>query len=243
MDNFKGFLSQYYETQLDNPLITGDIPKWLLGSFVSNGPAQFEVGKTSFKHWLDGFAMLKKFNFKSGKISFQNLFLHSQQYIKSMALGELNSNEFSTYANSSLLGRIHYSIKNLFHKDIYDNCNVHTAYIAPHFIAMTESSHIIEFKLSDLSTVGSFQFTDNIKAQLGCAHPHVDQITGEIINIAIEIGPVNKYHIYKIPPNNSKREIIQTYHSEKLFYMHSFSLTSNYVILFKSPLGAVYNSL
>src|SRR3990167_718731 len=232
----KAYLTQPSETSLDNLVVIGDVPKWLSGSFVSNGPAQFEVNTTHFNLWCDVFAMLKKFNFESGKVSFQNRFLRSQQYAISNTSGRLNSNEFATYANTSLLGRLRRSIKGLMDGNIYDNCNINTTCIADHFIAMTETSDIIEFKLNDLSTIGPFQFADNVQGQLASAHPHLDIATGEIINIAIEVGRIIKYHIYKIVPHSIKREIIQTYISKKLFYMHSFSITSNYVILFKSPL-------
>lgn len=236
LSHFKGYQTQYNELMLDNLSISGKIPEWLSGSFISNGPAQFEVGETHFNHWFDGFAMLKKFIFKSGKVSFQNRFLHSQQYVKSNATGQLNKNEFATFANKTIIGRVGHSIKNLIKGNNYDNSNINTTRIGERFIAMTESNNAIEFKLHDLSTVSSFQFTDNIKSQINTAHPHLDVTTGEIINIGIEIGKVNKYHIYKIPPNSIKREIIKTYISDKLFYMHSFSITKNYVILFKSPL-------
>lgn len=236
LNRLKGYQTQYNELMLDNLSISGEIPKCLSGSFISNGPAQFEIKETYFKHWFDGFAMLKKFTFKSGRISFQNRFLHSQQYIKSNATGQLHENEFATFANKTLIGRLGHCIKDLINGNTYDNSNINTTKIGEHFIAMTESNNVIEFKLHDLSTVGSFQFTDNIKSQITTAHPQLDIITGEIINIGIEIGKNNKYHIYRIPPNSTKREIIKTYISDTLFYMHSFSITKNYVILFKSPL-------
>lgn len=48
----KAYTSQSDEITLDNLRIDGDIPTWLSGSFVSNGPGQFEVGGTHFNHWF-----------------------------------------------------------------------------------------------------------------------------------------------------------------------------------------------
>ncbi len=234
--DFKGYQTQYTELALDNLPIQGKIPEWLSGSFVSNGPAQFEIGKTSLNHWFDGFAMLKKFTFKAGKVSFQNRFLHSEQYVKSNAMGHLYENEFATFANKSTMGRAGYMIKSLLKGIHYDNCTINITKMGEHFIAMTESNDTIDFNLHDLSTVNAFKFDDHIKGQITTAHPHLDVHTGEMINVSIEIGKINKYHIYKISPRSTKREIIKTYVSDKLFYMHSFSITKNYVILFKSPL-------
>lgn len=232
----KAYSTQSNETTLSNPKVIGDIPKWLLGSFVSNGPAQFEIETTQFKHWLDGFAMLKIFNFKDGNVCFQNHFLQSRQYVGSHSANRLYHNEFATYADTSWIDRMQHSIEGLLKGTVYDNCNVNTTRIADHYIAMTESREMIEFKLSELSTIGSFQFADRIFGQLGTAHPFLDVITGESINVAIEIGQVIKYHVYKITPNSIKREIIKTYLSDKPFYMHSFSITPHYIVLFKSPL-------
>lgn len=234
--SFKGYLTQANEVLLENPLTNGDIPTWLAGSFISNGPAQFEIGKTHFNHWFDGLAMLKKFNFNCGKVSFQNKFLRSKQYTLTQKLGRLHSNEFATYANVSFLGRIQHCMLGLLNRNSYDNCNVNITPIAEQFIAMTENDNSLEFRISDLSTVGHFQYFDNMQYQLTSAHPHLDIASGDTINVAIEIGRFNKYYIYRITPNSKKREIIHTYISDKLFYMHSFSITANYIILFKSPL-------
>lgn len=85
---------------LDNLRIEGEVPLWLTGSFVSNGPGQFEVGETHFNHWFDGFAMLKKFDFKARAVRFQNRYLHSKEYIGSNKLRRLSGNEFGTFASN-----------------------------------------------------------------------------------------------------------------------------------------------
>jgi carotenoid cleavage dioxygenase-like enzyme len=232
----KAYSSQYEETTLDNLLIDGEVPTWLSGSFVSNGPGLFEVGGTHFNHWFDGFAMLKKFDFKSGTVRFQNRFLQSKQYVESNKLGRLNNNEFATYSSNSTLGRILSSMKELIKSSTHDNCVINTTCVAEHYIAMTESKDMVSFNMNDLSTTGAFNFTDNISGHFTTAHPHFDVNTNELINVSIEIGKATKYHIYKIEPLSKTRKIIQTYSSDSMFYIHSFSITNNHVILFKSPL-------
>lgn len=230
----KGFSSQLTETTLNNLPYEGEIPLWLEGSLINNGPAQFEIGNTQFKHWFDGFAMLKKFHFHQGKVSFQNRFLHSQQYLQSQALQNLSRDEFGTYSHGSWL-------KTLFHKiarrgePIYDNCNVNTSLFATQYVALTESSEIIAFDIADLNTIGSVNFEDNLPGEFSLAHPQFSTNTGEIFNINIKIGKTCQYHVYKLAPESKKREIIATIKSDHFFYMHSFSITENYIILFKTP--------
>lgn len=158
----KAYSSQNNETTLDNLRIDGEVPTWLSGSFVSNGPGQFEVGETHFNHWFDGFAMLKKFDFKSETVRFQNRFLQSKEYVESNKFGRLNVNEFATYASSFTLGRILTFMKELIKSSIHDNCVVNTTCVAEHYIAMTESNDVLSFNMNDLSTIGAFKYTDNI---------------------------------------------------------------------------------
>lgn len=234
----KAYSSQYDETTLDNLRIEGEVPIWLSGSFISNGPGQFEVGQTHFNHWFDGFAMLKKFDFKSGTVRFQNRFLQSTEYVESNKIGRLNTNEFATYASNSTLGRILSSMKMLINGNTHDNCVVNTTRIAEQYIAMTESKDIVSFDMNDLSTTGAFNFADNIPGHLTTAHPHVDVNTNELINVSIEIGKVAKYHIYKIEPLSKTRKIIQTYTSDSVFYIYPI----NFKMLSFQHLKFVINS-
>ncbi|MFN7096572.1 MAG: carotenoid oxygenase family protein [Gammaproteobacteria bacterium] len=230
------YASQLQELSLARLSYDGVIPTWLSGSFISNGPAQFEVGNTQFNHWLDGFAMLKKFTFHAGQVSFQNRFLRSKQYIKSNADKKLYFNEFDTYADTSWPSRLMHSLHFMMKPEMYDNCSVNTTRIADNYIAMTETSAILSFNANDLQTQGLFTFTDNMQGQMSLAHPQLDITTREMINITTDIGKDIQYHIYKVAPGKLSRELIKTYRSDKLFYIHSFSITPNYVILFKSPL-------
>lgn len=230
------FSSQLEEITIENMDYEGCLPDWLRGSLICNGPAQFEVGNTAFTHWFDGFAMLKKFDFNEGKISFQNRFLHSQQYLRSNALKALNQNEFGTYADGTWFKTTLNKI--ISHKEIplYDNGNVNIARIGNDFIAMTETTGFNKFNPRNLESMGTFQFSDNIEGQMTLAHPQLDVNTGEIFNINIQIGKTCIYHVYKVMPGSLKREIIKTLKCNELFYMHSFSITKNHIILFKTPL-------
>lgn len=233
---FLGFQSQKQEITVQDLKVEGKIPKWLSGSFISNGPAQFEVGSKAFNHWFDGFAMLKKFNFHEGRVDFQNRFLASQQYLQSNARQKLYTNEFATYAEDNKLRRFISAITNLIHPKPYDNCNINTMLHAQHLLAMTEASNLLEVNLEDLGTVGDFHYDDELKSQLSTAHPHWDSARQEMINVDIEIGKENSYQVYRIASNSTKRELIARYVSDRLFYMHSFGLSENYIILFKTPM-------
>ena len=46
--------------------VTGQVPLWLKGSYVRNGPGIFAP---EMKHLFDGYGMLARFEFRDGKVS------------------------------------------------------------------------------------------------------------------------------------------------------------------------------
>eukprot|EP00057_Strongylocentrotus_purpuratus_P023271 XP_011677745.1 PREDICTED: beta,beta-carotene 15,15'-monooxygenase [Strongylocentrotus purpuratus] len=76
--------------------VKGKLPGWLRGSLVRIGPGLFEVGDTEYKHWFDGLALMHKFAFHNGKVSYQNRFLRSNAYKKAMKYNKIILSEFGT---------------------------------------------------------------------------------------------------------------------------------------------------
>src|SRR5207247_44807 len=67
------------------------------------------------------------------------------------------------------------------------------------------------------------------------AHPHVNSSNAEIINYHLKFGIRAKYIIYRMKEKSRKREIIAKIPVSKPSYMHSFSITENYIILTEYP--------
>lgn len=65
-----GFTSLVDEVEIERLPVRGNLPSWLAGTLVRNGPAKFEVGAQSFRHWFDGLGMLHRFAFKDGVVSY-----------------------------------------------------------------------------------------------------------------------------------------------------------------------------
>ena len=72
-----GYTSLNEEMTVDRLSVAGTIPVWLAGSLLRNGPAKFESGPDTLRHWFDGFAMLHRFTFQNGNVSYANKFLQS----------------------------------------------------------------------------------------------------------------------------------------------------------------------
>ena len=74
----KGFETLDEETVVDALPVSGELPAWLSGSLLRTGPAKFEAGSRPFNHWFDGLAMLHRFTFGDGRVSYGNRFLEGR---------------------------------------------------------------------------------------------------------------------------------------------------------------------
>src|SRR6476620_1826926 len=92
----RGFDSLEEETHLDGLPVRGELPPWLQGSLIRTGPAKWEVGDRTMNHWFDGFAMLHRFSFAEGDVSYANRFLESRAYRAARDQGRIAYSEFAT---------------------------------------------------------------------------------------------------------------------------------------------------
>jgi len=226
-----GFQSLAKEVRIDKLSTRGVVPSWLTGTLVRNGPAKFEVGERKLRHWFDGFAMLHKFSFHDGEVSYANKFLETEAYRYAKANGKIGYSEFATDPCRSIFKRF----AQMFSSRVTDNANVNISKIANRFVALTEIPLPIEFDPATLETTGVLRYDDHLKGQLTTAHPHYDVEKQEAINYVTRFGRSSSYSAYRIPSGSQKRELIGSVSAEEPSYMHSFSLTEHYVVLTAYP--------
>jgi carotenoid cleavage dioxygenase-like enzyme len=91
-----GFKDLDAEIAVDQLPVTGSFPQWLSGTLLRTGPAKFDIGLTTVNHWFDGLAMLHRFGFDKGRVSYRNRFLESKTFYESTAKGHLARGGFAT---------------------------------------------------------------------------------------------------------------------------------------------------
>lgn len=229
-----GFTTQPREIQQSPLSVNGQIPSWLSGTLVRNGPAKFEVGTQHFRHWFDGLAMLHRFAFREGQVSYSNRFLRSRAYEQAMETGKIARQEFATNPQWSLVGWLW----SLFRPTLTDNACVNVSVIDGTHVAMTETASRIAFSLDTLNTEGPFQYSDALKGQVTTAHPHYDFERRECVSFVTHVARKSAYHVYRIEDGQRRRETLARVPVQEPGYMHSFSMTENYVILVEYPLLA-----
>lgn len=214
--------------------IQGEIPSWLSGTLLRNGPAKFQVGDKRVE-WFDGLSMLHAFEFSSGKVVYSNRFLRSQQYFMMMQKKSLDFSGFAQDPCPKLFGnQISAQVPEEM-KGIH-NADVSIQAYADQMVALTEVPLPVVFDSYTLETLGEFKYQDKLlQGQWESAHPQLDPVTKEIINYFIRFGKNSSYVVWKMAKGSNERSVIAEIPVERPSYMHSFALTENYVVLVEFP--------
>ena len=227
-----GFTTLNSETSVEQLPVRGTVPAWLTGTLVRNGPARFEVGEQKYNHWFDGLAMLHKFAFAGGRVSYANRCLRSQAYEEAMAKGGISRGEFATDPCRSLFQRV----ASWFSPKFTDNSSVNIAQWADTTVALTESRLAVRIDPDTLATLGQYEYDGRLKGQVATAHPHFDAARRRHYNCMLEFGRKSKYRFFSIDQETGRQAEAATIPVETPAYMHSFGMTERYLILTEFPL-------
>lgn len=227
------------EIVIDSLPFKGELPQWLEGTLVRNGPAKFHFGTQKISHWFDGLAMLHAFTFGQGKVSYRNKFLRSTIYSKAMNQANLHFMGFAQDPCKSIFKRFFSYFFPSLTPIIIQNANVNVMRIAESYTALTETPLPVRFDPHTLKTLGVLDFQDSL-SKSNCfqsAHPHYDNLRKEAVSFQIEMGEKCRYSLFTIsdrgPP---ERKTFFEMKSDKASYMHTFALTEHYVIMVEFPL-------
>jgi beta,beta-carotene 9',10'-dioxygenase len=156
--------------EIDQPValtVTGALPAWLEGTLLRTGSSKFEVGTRNYNHWFDGLAMLHRFAFAGGAVTYANRFLKSNAFCAAEKTGKISYGEFATDPCRTLFGRI----AAIFHPKLTDNCCVNISEYARQAVAFTETSLPVRIAPKTLETLGVFDCRRALRGQISTAHP------------------------------------------------------------------------
>jgi carotenoid cleavage dioxygenase-like enzyme len=211
--------------------VIGTLPSWLKGTLLRTGPSKFEVGNRSYNHWFDGLAMLHRFAFADGGVSYANRFLESNAYRAAKTTGKISYSEFATDPCRTLFGRV----AAIFDPKLTDNCCVNVSDYARAMVAFTETSIPMRFSPETLETLGVFAYGEALKGQVSTAHPHYDTKRRCHYNYIADFGLKSVYRLCSIGDDGTMREIAAL-PVERPAYMHSFGMSEDHLILTEFPL-------
>ncbi len=226
----KGFEGLEEEIVVDDLPVRGELPPWLTGSLLRTGPAKFEAGDQRMRHWFDGLAMLHRFTFSGGAVSYGNRFLEGRSERAVRGDGRIAYPEFATDPCRSLFKRV----QTLFAggPEFGDNANVNVGKLGDRFFAMTETPISVQFDPRTLKSAG-VPFMP--PGQVTTAHPHADRTTGALLNYALHLGPRSEYRFFWVAPDGGEPQVVGRIPVREPGYVHSFGLTERHFLLFEWP--------
>jgi beta,beta-carotene 9',10'-dioxygenase len=231
-----GLSPLFDEFELDELPIEGTVPSWLRGVLFRNGPAAWEVGRDTLRHWFDGLAMLHRFGFHEGGVSYANRYLRSPQYRHVQDTGAIGYSEFATDPCRSIFKRLASAFSP--EQSFGHNASVNVHKLGDRFVALTETPLPVEFDPETLETVGVLVYEDDVEAIGTSPHPHTDPRSGDSLNTIIHFSRRSSYKVFRVPASKGrlKRAVISTLPAKEPAYMHSFGQTERHVILAEYPL-------
>ncbi|XP_045135882.1 carotenoid isomerooxygenase-like isoform X1 [Portunus trituberculatus] len=230
----------------------GEVPRWLCGALIRNGPGRIQVGEDQYNHVFDGSALLHRFHFKDGKVTYQNRFLQSRSYLRDTRAQRIVVNYFGTRAHPDPCKTILQNIASKFSLEEHftDNAQISLYPYGDSLYALTETPFIFRIDPDTLATHEKVDLTRHIAIFTHTAHPHVDR-DGTVYNLGQGAGPLGpKYHICKFPKTktSSNGKVKTPFEQAKVVgtvaarwmlnpcYMHSFAMTDNYWVIIEQPL-------
>ena len=227
-----GFKSLDRETPKPLPLrVAGKLPSWLQGTLLRTGPSKFEVGDRTYNHWFDGLAMLHRFAFANGAVTYMSRFLEGDAFRAAKRTDKISYAEFATDPCRTLFGRV----ASWFDPRFTDNCCVNVMDYGGRVVAFTETTLPMRFDPATLATLGVFAYDKALSGQVSTAHAHYDAARKRNYNYVVAFGLHSLYRLIEVGDDGAQK-VVAEIPVDRPSYMHSFGMTERHLILVEFPI-------
>ena len=226
----RGFETQREEVTGRSLPVEGDLPAWLTGRYVGNGPGQFEVGDRTLGHWFDPLAMVRGFAIDDG-VTYTNRFVRSRDYEFAQEHGRVRTQFPGTAPDRPVWTRVRQALTG----DFPDNPVIGVARIDGELAAITESPVALTLDPDTLETTGRVDLTESLDADLTLGHPHYDPWRECLVNLGVSYGRETSYTLFR--RGGASVAPTTTVALDDAPYVHSFALTERYAVLPAMPFG------
>ncbi|HEV7766684.1 MAG TPA: carotenoid oxygenase family protein [Thermoanaerobaculia bacterium] len=210
--------------------VSGKIPFWLRGEVLRTCPVVFDMQGWHAQHWFDGLGMIYAFRIKDSAIDFRSRLLDSES-ARHVSRGKADLVTFGTPTTRGLLQRILAPVPRG-----SDNTNVNIVKLGKELVALTEGDrqHVIDDET--LASVGTVDYGKGaLHRAIMTPHPHFDFERARVVNVATEFGASGVISIYEHAPAARKREVVGSWRTKRVPYVHGFGLTPRNAILIAHP--------
>lgn len=229
LGRLRGFESGAREID-DAPVrVEGELPHWLRGRLLLNGPALWELPGGHFDHWFDGLGMWHRLRIDGDGVRYRSRFAHSDAYNRTVASGSPAYGEFGSRNPAPLLARI---------KGVQatDNPAVVMSRLGERWIAVTETPFLTAFDPETLQTLERIDLVDTPDhLHLMSAHGFTLG-DGSYWNVGITLGPKCDIKLFRVAPGARTPEVKARIRTAKAGYTHGFAMAEGHAIVWETAL-------
>ena len=165
------------ESDLNDLIVEGEIPKDLYGSYYRNGPdPQFPPMGGNY-HWFGGDGMIHAFHFENGKVSYKNRWIQTTKWKQERKAGKSLVNILNPMEPDPLW--------NPEGEDGTANTNI--IFHGDKLLALEEGHPPFEIDPFTLESIGSYNYEGKLLSAM-TAHPKIDPLTGEMFAFSYGFG-------------------------------------------------------
>lgn len=213
-------------------VVEGELPPYLYGTWVANGPASFSRGGCSYRHWLDGDGRVVAVRF-SGGVRKEDAPVATARYV-----GTAKRREEETEGRA-----IYRAFGTAFPGDrlvrgvaLASPANVSVIPWQGRLIASGEQGLPYDLDLETLETRGEYTFGGKLNPLSPlAAHPKLDPHTGELIHFGASFaGTQPSVTLYRFAPDGAlalRRRIPL----DRPAVLHDFAVSDRYCLFHLSP--------
>ncbi|KAF5192407.1 Carotenoid cleavage dioxygenase [Thalictrum thalictroides] len=220
-------------------VVQGEIPLWLKGTYIRNGPGLWNIGDYNFRHLFDGYATLVGLHFENGKLKARHRQLESEAYKAAKKNNKLCYREFSEAPKAENFLSYIGELATLFSgASLTDNANTGVIKLGDgRVVCLTETiKGSIEINPHTLETTGKFEYTDSYSGLIHSAHPIVTE--SEFLTLLPDLIKPG-YIVARMEPGTNERKVIGRVDCRggpSPGWVHSFPVTEHYIIVPEMPL-------
>jgi len=208
------------ECDIHDPIVIGNIPKELQGTFYRNGPNPQYVYSANY-HMFEGDGMIHALTFYNGQVHYKNRWVRTAKF-----LAERKARK-SLFGGMRDLMQCDESVKNCSR----NTANTNVIWHHNKLLALNEGGQPVNVDAHDLTRCETYTFNQLFDRSM-MAHPKIDPITGEMIFYSY-FGPDFSYYI---ADQNGKLHYQQQIAMPFKCMMHDFAITENFSIFPLFPL-------
>lgn len=212
---------------IDVPLaVEGELPPFVRGEYLVNGPAQFRRGALRYRHWLDGDGMVVALRLGEGPPRVTARYVLGDRRRDEEAAGVALYRSFGTaFPGDRLLRGV----------GLASPVNVSVLPFAGVALAFGEQGLPVALDPVSLATRGVYDFDGLTPITPFSAHPAIDPRSGELVNFGVSFAPARpQLNYFRI----SARGRVALRTRVPLPYpasIHDFSLTPRHAVFHVAP--------